>query len=206
MQNAPMVPAGGADLAAGPFAHQRYTVKRPAFSFLGRKYYVHAPDGSVVMFAKHPVMKLKQQFQVFTDDSEKVALMRLQQRSIMTLAPTYDVTDAASGAKVGVLRSQGLKSLFKDKWDVLDANEQPLGLVEQTSSVLLRFILRFLPSSWAITIGGQTAAEIKEDFMIFGKRYHLDLTNAAGKIDPRLALGATFLAILAQTDREARNG
>ena len=31
------------------FSHLQYTIKRPFFSFFGRKYYVHAPDGSVVI-------------------------------------------------------------------------------------------------------------------------------------------------------------
>jgi hypothetical protein len=56
-----MVPAGhGQPLAAGPFAHSMYTVKRPFWSLLGRKFHILAPDGSLVCFVKRPLLKLRQ--------------------------------------------------------------------------------------------------------------------------------------------------
>jgi hypothetical protein len=67
--------SGPSDSHGGRFGHLHYTIKRPAFSFLGRKYYVYAPDGSLILFLKHPVMKLRGEFTMYTDDSETTPLL-----------------------------------------------------------------------------------------------------------------------------------
>jgi hypothetical protein len=78
-----MVPSGyGQPLAAGPFAHSIYTIKRPFWSLLGRKFHVFAPDGSLVCFVKHPLMKLRQEFTLFTDESEQQPLLTIRSRQV----------------------------------------------------------------------------------------------------------------------------
>src|SRR5271163_1011242 len=83
------------------FAHQQFTVKRPFLSFLGRKYYVYAPDGSLVLFLKHPLMKLRGEFTIYTDESEKTPLLTVRARKIVSLNMAHDVFDPATGEKTG---------------------------------------------------------------------------------------------------------
>ena len=68
-------PAGPSTPQRDWFAHQQFTIKRPFLSFFGRKYYVYAPDGSLVLFLKHPVMKLRGEFTIYTDESESTPLL-----------------------------------------------------------------------------------------------------------------------------------
>ena len=53
------------------FAYQQYVIKRPFLSLLGRKDYVYAPDGSQVMFLKHPLLKRRGEFTIYTDETER---------------------------------------------------------------------------------------------------------------------------------------
>src|SRR6202162_1732071 len=91
--------------SAGPhsdrFAYRQYVIKRPFLSFLGRKYYVYAPDGSLVVFLKHPLMKLRGEFTIYADDTETVPLLLVRARKVIALNMAHDVMDSNTGEKIG---------------------------------------------------------------------------------------------------------
>src|SRR5271170_8080861 len=86
---------------ANCFAHQQYTIKRPLLSFLGRKYYVYAPDGSLILFLKHPLMKLRGEFTIYTDETESTPLLIVRARNVLALNMAHDVIDPTTGEKTG---------------------------------------------------------------------------------------------------------
>lgn len=198
-----MVPAGQQGLAAGPFAHPSYTIKRPFWSFLGRKFHIYSPDGSLVCFIKHPMLKLRQEFTLFTDESESSPLLTIRSRQIVALNRCYDVFDANSGEKVGTIRSRGLKSILRDTWDILDPADQPVGLVQEDGAALLRRFFPILTGKWHIELQQQEVAKIKQVFRFFVKEFTLDLSMNQGRMDPRFAMACALLALMAETQREA---
>src|SRR6202142_2035873 len=101
-----LAPVGSQALAAGPFSHSHYTIKRPFWSFFDRKFLVYGPDGSLVLFVKHPMLKLKQEFTIFGDEKETQKLITIKQRKILTFNAAYDVFDTASQQKLGTIRSR----------------------------------------------------------------------------------------------------
>ncbi|MDR3401364.1 MAG: hypothetical protein P4L99_02610 [Chthoniobacter sp.] len=186
----------------GRFAHQSYTIKRPALSFLGRKYYVYAPDGTQVMFLKHPMMKLKEEFTIYTDETESAPLLTVRSRSFVALNMAHDVIDPQTGERTGSIRSRGMKSLVRDTWDILDANDEVVGLMEEEGAALLRRVLKFLPGKHKIELNGQRVASLDQKFRFFGKEVALDLTPGAGQLDARFAVGCALLALIKESERE----
>jgi hypothetical protein len=193
--------------AAGPrtdrFAYQRYVIKRPFLSLLGRRYYVYAPDGSLILFLKHPLMKLRGEFTIYTDDTETTPLLVVRARKIVALNMAHDVMDPNTGEKAGSIRSRGLKSIFRDAWDILDANDQVIGLMEETGFALLRRYFKFLPGSHKIELHGQLVATLRQTFLLFIKEEVLDLSPGGDKIDHRFAIACALLALMKETSREA---
>jgi uncharacterized protein YxjI len=201
-----MVPMGGAAMSAPVFSHPQYTIKRPFWSFLGRRFHVFAPDGSLVAFVKHPVFKLRGEFTIFADESETRPLMVVRSRSVVALNMAHDVFDAGSQERLGSIRSRGLKSIVRDTWDILDANDQPIGLMQEDGAAMLRRFFPILPSHHHIELGGQTVARIDQQFRFFVKEFTLDVTPGAGRVDPRFAIACTMLALMAESAREAASG
>ena len=185
------------------FSHLRYTIKRPFWSFFGRKYYVHAPDGSVVMFLKHPLMKLRQEFTIYTDDTETVPLLTIKARNVIAMNMAHDVFDTANGEKTGSIRSRGMKSIVRDTWDILDAEDHVVGLMEEEGAAMLRRFLKFLPGRHKIELGGQRFASLRQPFRFFVKELALDLSPGDGKLDARFSVGCALLALMKETAREA---
>jgi len=200
--SAPAAPNSAAAPSSDRFSHPRYVIKRPFLSFLGRKYHVYAPDGSQVMFLKHPVMKLRSEFTIYTDESESTPLLTVRSRSIVAMNMAHDVIDHATGEKTGSIRSRGLKSIVRDTWDILDANDQVIGLMEEDGAALLRRIFKFLPGRHKIELNGQRVATLKQNFRFFIKEQVLDLSTGAGKVDPRFAIGCALLALMKESARE----
>lgn len=195
-----MVPHAG--LAAGPFAHARYTIKRPVFSLLGRTFRIYDPAGNQVLFVRHKVFSLKDNWSIFTDDSMTVPLVTVGARKAFGLQIVTDVQDAKTGETVGVLRSQGLKSLFRDTWDVLGPGEQPIGVFQEDSNALLRRFFPLLLGKWHMEINGREVAKVSQVFRFFVKEFTLDIAPGGG-VDPRFALASALLALVREIARES---
>jgi uncharacterized protein YxjI len=192
-------------LVASPFAHARYVIKRPFFSFLGRTFHVFAPDGTPVMYVKHPILKLRGEFTIYTDETERVPLLTIRNRAVVAVNMAHDVIDARSGERTGSIRSRGLRSLFRDTWDILDERDQPVGLMQEDGAAMLRRFFPILTSKHHIELGGEVVARIRQVFRWFVKEFELDLSMGQGKIDPRFAVACALLALMAESRREQQS-
>ena len=201
----PLVNAREVYLQQGRFAHTQYTVKRPFWSFLGRKYHVYGPDGSLVAFVKHPIFRLKEEFTIYTDESETDPLLILRQRKVIQWNVCHDVFDAKTGEKTGTLRKRGWKSIVRDTWDVLDANDQPVGLMQEDGAAFLRRLFPILTSKHHIELNGVEVARIRQIFRFFVKEFSLDLSMSQGRIDTRFAIACALLALMAESRRESQS-
>jgi len=189
-------------VSADRFSHRSYTIKRPALAILGRKYYVYAPDGSLVMFLKHPIMKLREEFTIYTDETESSPVLTVRSRNVVALNMAHDVIDPKTGERTGSIRSRGMKSIVRDTWDILDENDQVIGIMEEEGAALLRRVLRFLPGKHKIELNGERVASVTQKFKFFGKEVLLDLSPAEGKLDSRFGVGCALLALMKESERE----
>jgi hypothetical protein len=192
---------GSAALHKDRFAHQQYVIKA-ADPVLGRRYYVFAPDGSQVAFLKHPFMKLEGEFTMYADDTETTPLLLVRVRSVIALNEAHDVIDPSTGEKIGSIRSRGLKSIFQDTWDILDVNDQPIGLIEETGLAMLRRLFKYLPGSHKIELHGQLVATLKEKFRFINKEEMLDLSPGGDRLDHRFAVACALLVLMREWARE----
>ncbi len=201
-QGGQMVPQGGYGLAAGPFAHTNYSVKRPFWSFLGREYKIFAPDGSLVVYVKHPLMKLRAEFTFYADEAQTQPILVIRARQIIGLNIANDVFDAQTGQKLGSIRSRGLKSIIRDTWDLLDPNDNVVGLCQEDGAALLRRFIPMMLGKWHVELGGQECAKVKQKFKFFSKEFDLDLSMNQGRLDPKFAMACAIMCLMAESRRE----
>jgi hypothetical protein len=196
----------GQGMAASPFSHGDYVIKRPWPSFLGRNFDVHDPNGQTCMFVQHKLLTFKDEWNIFTDSSARVSLVRVKARQAIGVNIETDVFDAQSGQAVGTVRSKGLKSMVRDTWEVLAPNGAVVGeLVEDSNGLLRRMLpsffgMPFIPGKWHLAVNGQLAMELTEQRVFFGKTFHVKLVP--GVVDPRFAIGCALLALMKEITRE----
>ena len=179
-----------------------YRIKRRFWSFFERIFRVYTADGQLIMFVKHPVFKLREEFQVFADEARTRPLLLVKSRQVVAINFAYEVTDAQTGELLGAVRKKGLKSIVRDKFIILDQTGDEVGYAEEQGASLLRRFLPFLTSKHAIFVGGDQVAYIKQRFRFFTKEFDVDVQPSS--LDPRFVLAVALLALIAEARREDR--
>jgi hypothetical protein len=179
------------------FTQPTYTIRKKFWRFLGGAFHVHAHNGELVAYANQK-FKLREDIRLYTDESMSTELLTILARKVIDFSPTFDVVDATTGTKVGVLQRKGLKSMILDEWIVMDPHERPIGSIREESqflALLRRFLVgSLLPQEFLVEIGGRDIAIFRQRFNPFVQRIVLDFTaDTAGLLDRRLGLAAGVL-------------
>lgn len=179
------------------FMHKSYLLKRQAIAMTG-KFRFYDPNGQLVLFSEQKMFKWKEDIRVYADESKTQEILSIKARQIVDFSAAYDVVDMTTNEHVGTLRRKGWRSMVRDEWEVLDANENVIGQLFEDSPVLamLRRLLlgSLLPQNYDLTMGGNRVADLKQRFNLF--RYELDIDfsmDTANALDPRLGLAAGIL-------------
>ena len=179
------------------FEHRTYLLQRQVFALTG-KFRFFDPSGKLVLFSEQKMFRLREDIRVYADEGKQQEVLMVKARQIIDFAAAYDVVDSATGEKVGALRRKGWNSIVRDEWEVLDAQDQPIGKLFEDSvglALLRRLLLgSLLPQNYDLTIGQTRAADPKQRFNLF--RYELDLDlsmDTARQLDPRLGIAAAIL-------------
>jgi len=179
------------------FQFPRYLLKRQAIALTG-KFRIYDPLGNLVMFSEQKMFKLREDIRVYSDESKMQEVLSIKARQILDFSAAYDVVDTALNQKVGVLRRKGLRSLLRDEWEVLDANDNLIGSLFEDSigmALLRRFLLgSWLPQNYDLTMGGSRVADLRQNFHLFRYELNLDFSmDTSHRLDPRVGIAAGVL-------------
>lgn len=178
------------------FSHSKYSLKRQAIALTG-KVRIYDPAGKVILFSEQKMFKLKEDIRAYSDESKSTEILTIKARSIVDFTAAYDVVDPQENLKVGVLRRKGFRSMVRDQWEVLDANDQPRGLLEEDSMALAmvrRLLSSLVPQNYDINFGATRVGDLKQRFNPF--RYEMDMDfsmDTAKQLDRRMGIAAAIL-------------
>ena len=179
------------------FQHPRYLLQRQVLALTG-KFRFYDPRGNLVMFSEQKMFKLKEDIRVYSDEKKMIEVLSIQARQIIDFSAAYDVVDTELKEKVGVLRRKGWSSMLRDEWQVLDANDNQIGVLFEDSmglAMLRRFLLgNWLPQNYDLTLGETRVADLKQNFNLFRYVLNIDFSmDTAKQLDPRLGIAAGIL-------------
>lgn len=179
------------------FQYDHYLLRRQVLALTG-KFRLYNPYNQLVLYCEQKMFRLKEDIRLYSDESKSQELLHIQARQILDFSAAYDVNDVITHTKVGVLRRKGFRSLMRDEWEILDANDQSIGLIFEDSvglALLRRLLLgSLLPQNYDAQIGGQRVAVYRQRFNLF--RYELDLDFSMDRsqlFDRRLGIAAAIL-------------
>jgi uncharacterized protein YxjI len=192
--------SGVAATADQRFGHTQYIVRKKVFKLLGAAFHVYDTAGNVLMYSKQKAFKLREDIRLYTGEDMRTELLTIQARQIIDFGAAYDVVDARARAKVGALKRKGLKSMLRDEWVVMDAQDREIGLIREDSTVLAlirRFVdaaAMFMPQKYHAEIGGQPAATFQQNMNPFVRKLTLDFSmDPQARFDRRLGIAAATL-------------
>lgn len=179
------------------FQFPTYLLKRQAIALTG-KFRVYDPAGRLVMFSEQKMFRLREDIRVYDSEDKSREVLSIKARQIMDFSAAYDVVDTEMNQKVGVLRRKGLRSILRDEWEVLDANDRLIGQLFEDSvplALLRRLVLgSWLPQNYDMTVGDMRVADLKQNFNFFRYELSLDFSmDTTNRIDRRVGIAAGIL-------------
>lgn len=176
------------------FGYPTYLVRRQILKLVGGAFRIYGPDGGLVFYSKMKAFKLREDIRLYTGEDMRTEILTIKARQILDISATYDVVDAESGEKVGALQRKGLKSIIRDEWNILDANDRPIGLLKEDSLAILRRFINLIPQKFHVEVNGAPVCTYKQNFNPFTLRLAVDFTaDQTNLFDRRLGLAAAVL-------------
>lgn len=170
-----------------------------------------ASGASLVGLIRMKAWKLREDIRLYPDAQSQQELLRIHARQIIDFGATYDVFEGEAVAPSFSLRRKGLRSTFvRDHWLILDAQEQQIGEVQETSGGLAlarRYIgiipyvgelidlaLAFAPQTYAIRdMSGQSLGVVTHRKNPFLVKMQLDRSAAPADSNPMVGVAVTAL-------------
>ena len=179
------------------FQFPTYLLKRQAIALTG-KFRFYDPAGRLVMFSEQKMFRLREDIRVYDSEDKSREVLSVKARQIMDFSAAYDVMDTELNQKVGVLRRKGLRSILRDEWEVLDANDRLIGQLfeDSVAMALLRRLLlgSWLPQNYDLTVGETRVADLKQNFNLFRYELNLDFSmDINHRLDRRVGVAAGIL-------------
>ncbi len=179
------------------FEHSTYLVRRKILKLFGAAFHIYDPDGNVAFYSKLKAFKMKEDIRVYTGEDMQEEVLVIQARKILDFSAAYDVVDPTTNEKVGVLKRKGMKSILKDEWIFMDANDQEIGLIKEDSTffaLFRRFISSIIPQTYHGYIGNNLVCTFKQNFNPFVMKINLDFSpDTNNLLDRRLGIAAAVL-------------
>ena len=175
-----------------------YMVRKKFLKIFGAKIFIETTGQPVQLLgnAKLKALKLKEDVRIYADEAQTEELIRIHARSILDFGAVYDVFESGSEQKLGSVKRNFGKSLFRDSWEIWDKNETVVGKIDEDSMALAlvrRFLSNLVPQRFGITDANDTEiGRIVQNFNPFTVKLQVEL-NEGTAIDEQLVMVATIM-------------
>jgi uncharacterized protein YxjI len=183
------------------FELSRYTIRRKVLKLVGGAFQVFDPAGNVIFYSQQKAFKLREDIRVFTGEDMQTEVLRIAARQIVDFSAAYDVVDSTTNEKVGALKRRGLKSIVRDQWVLMDAQDREFATVQEDSTglAILRrllglYAMLLVPQRYHFDVGGREVGYGQENRNPFVYTVTLDFSaDTEGLLDRRLGLATGLL-------------
>ena len=90
-----------------------------------------------------------------------------------------------------------MKSVIKDEWIIMDAENREIGLIQEDSMMLAlirRFLVNLIPQKYHGVVNGKQVCLFKQNFNPFVMKVNLDYSmDTKGLLDRRLGIAGAIL-------------
>ena len=180
---------------------------------IGPQIKVTNPSGKTVLYVKQKALKLKEAVKIFADEGQTRLLFEIKADRILDISAKYRIT-TAGGNPVGIVQRQGLRSLWKATYNILDTNENQIGLIHEESP-MIRFldgIVNSIPivgffagyilhPTYLIDLNNQTKLYLKKQPAFFEGKFTLEKRGELEKQQEELLIASTLMMLLLERQR-----
>ena len=183
------------------FEADSYMVRQKVLKLLGEEFHIYSDDSmqQLIGYSKQKALKLKEDIRVYSDEQKSTELICIKARSIIDFGAGYDITDSQTGEAICSFKREGLKSLFKDSWKVMDSSGNQIGTLGEDSGILalvrrfVPFASLLIPQEFVLSTGTGSIVFTQKMNPLIHKMFVTNIQSSG--LDPRIVLAATMLLI-----------
>jgi uncharacterized protein YxjI len=97
---------------------------------LASQIYVRDANGNLTGYVKQKLFKLKEDINVFTDESQTAVIYNIKADRVIDFSARYTFRDGA-GNVIGSIKRKGMRSMWKANYEIADANDQHIMTVHE---------------------------------------------------------------------------
>jgi uncharacterized protein YxjI len=90
---------------------------------LASQIYIRDANGNLIGYVKQKLFKLKEEVNVFADESQSELLYNIKADRVIDFSARYNFT-LSNGQFIGSIKRQGMRSIWKANYEISDANNQ----------------------------------------------------------------------------------
>lgn len=180
---------------------------------IGTRVGVVDASGRQVAYVRKKKFKLREDVMVYRDEGQREALFRLKADRILDFGASYAVT-APDGRLLGHVRRQGVRSLWKSAYGIVDAGGREVGGIREenpwikVADGLLEMIpfgdvlggLFFNPA-YRVDLRGDTVLRLRKQRALLESRFRLEKLGDFSEAEEDLLLASAIMMLLLERDR-----
>ena len=178
------------------FDHPTYML-REGTKLVGKTFHIYGPKGDEVLLADMKAFKLREDIRLYAGEDHHTEVLLIKAREILDVSATYDVVDPIARETVGAVKRQGLQSIVRDEWLILDTQGRPLAVIKEDSlllALLRRFLVSLIPQRYIGMMHGRAVCAFREHWNPFVRNLSVDFSQDINRtLDRKLGIAAAVL-------------
>ena len=178
----------------------KFIIRRDIFA-IGGAFRVLSLENKLLLYSRQKIFKLKEDIRVYNDLEMHDEVLHLNAKQILDFSGAFDVIDSKTREKIGTLRRKGIRSVIRDKWEILDENGNLFAYIEEDSmgmALLRRFLTNLIPQKFTISEinTNRKLAQINQAFNPFLHWFKVDFSpDFEKRLNRRLGIAAVILLL-----------
>lgn len=169
--------------------------------------------GQTVAYVRQQALKLREDVRIFADEAQQRQLFQMRANTILDFNTNYTITTPDGGA-VGAVRRQGLRSLWKTHYEIIDASGNDAGLIHEENPwtkvadalvgeipVVGIFAGMFLNPAYLVDLRGATALYLKKQPAMLEGKFTVEKRGAFSDGDESLLLSSIIMMLMLERSR-----
>src|SRR5687768_7535937 len=99
---------------------------------LASQIYVRDSDGQLLGYVKQKLLKLKEDINVFADESQSLVLYNIKADRVLDFSARYTFRDG-SGNVIGSIKRKGMRSIWRANYEIFNAAEHHEASISEES-------------------------------------------------------------------------
>lgn len=165
--------------------------------------------GQTVLYVKQKALALKEAVKVFADEGQQRELYDIKANRIIDFSAQYNIA-TSGGMPVGTVKRQGMKSLWKATYNILDAAGAEVGLIHEENPWIkvldgllsdVPFVGMFINPAYLVDLRGQTVLRLKKQPSVLEAKFTLEKLGGFSDAEEGLLLQSIIMMVLLERSR-----